>query len=62
MKNKMYRQAYDTYLGVKNEALAYDFWCKGWDAAIEEIQRKESLAQTDYFSPTTEAKHYKAFR
>jgi hypothetical protein len=62
MKNTMYRKAYDTYLGVKNEALAYDFWCKGWDAAVEEIQRKESIAQTDNCYSTTKTKHYKAFR
>ena len=62
MKNKMYRETYDAYMGVKNETLAFAFWCRGWDAAVAEIRLKETIAQTDNSSPTTETKHYKAFR
>lgn len=38
----MYRAFYDAHLGVKNETLAFEFWCAGWEAA-REISRKLSL-------------------
>lgn len=61
MKNKLYRKAYDAHMGIKNETLAYDFWCKGWDAAVAEIRHNQSVAQVAHI-PTDKTKHYKALR
>jgi hypothetical protein len=63
MKNRMYRKAYNAYLGVKNEALAYDFWCKGWDAAVDQIRlNQETMEAAADYRAEKEAKHYKAHR
>ena len=33
MRDKLFRQWYDSRLGTKNESFAYDVWCAAWDAA-----------------------------
>jgi hypothetical protein len=64
MKDRLYRKAYNAYLGVKNESLAWDFWCKGWDAAVEQIRLNQDTveASADYRAEKDQARHYKAHR
>ncbi len=59
MKDQLYRKAYDAHRGVKNESLAYDFWCKGWEAAKKDAE-VNPLAQDPIVDITS--KVYKAFR
>jgi len=43
MKDRLYRKTYDAHMGIKNEVLAYDFWCAGWDAAVAQIRLNQSV-------------------
>lgn len=60
MKDTLFKKAYNAYLGTKNESLAYDFWCKGWEAAIR--MRNEEDAKTYQTDKDVSPRHYKAFR